>query len=114
MNHIDVFIYQTILSKTMPGFTKENLRVMFANEFQIPLSLKDMDNWAESLQPKKGQIARRLAELGYSPYAIGEMLEVNHSTVSYHLNKENTKEYINPRIRNTVNEWRDKTKRVFE
>lgn len=96
LKHADVFVFYRYGQKISPLLNKDSLASALSNYFMYEITPKDLDNFFWGLNaPKDGVTIAALARMGFQPKTIAEWMDVNKSTVSYHLNKPNQGEYVN-------------------
>jgi hypothetical protein len=103
VKHVDVFLLQRYGQKWFPGFDIDSM-VWDAVQSTIPVKLHDSlkDMITQAGQPSTSQIVVALREKGFSPADIANLLDINHSSISYHLKRNEegyVKEFINPIIK---------------
>jgi len=99
LNHIDVFIFDKYGSKISPLLNERTLPILVSHYFDYQVSRQELSSWFEGLnKPKIGPVIVRVREMGLQPKTIAEWMEVNESTVSYHLHKLKQPKYCNIHI----------------
>lgn len=96
--HIDVFILYKYGTKIDPALTPKILCGMYTQKYDIPFTVERLKSWFHQ-EPKTKYIVHALYSKGIQPKTIAEWLEINQSTISYHLNNPIKKDYVNPGLR---------------
>jgi hypothetical protein len=96
--HIDVFFYLNLFRNKHLPVTKEIHRQLLQSWLETPMNDTTADRVEQiftQYPPDNTQKARWLRDNGYSPSFIGKYLNITPGTVSYHLGRRNSEEYIN-------------------
>lgn len=96
MKHIDMYIFIHFNQKISPIFTDQTLALMLSGySLQYAVAPNDIDNIRKNNNhPSTTQLVKRLSDMGFAPRFIVELLNINHSSVSYHVHRPDPKEYI--------------------
>jgi hypothetical protein len=99
MDHVDLHLYQIILQNQYPFLNKSILRKALEEYLDYPITLHDVNTIYLTNKPTTQHIVHGLKNKGYSPGFIAQLLQINPSSVSYHLARPIKRPYVNAFIR---------------
>lgn len=107
MNHIEAYILVKYGQELSPCLTDENIRLVLANYYNIPISRQDLERMKE-YPPKTKHLVKALSDKGFTQAKICQLTGLKQPAVSYHLNSEIKKPYVNPHLYGLIQHYRQK------
>jgi hypothetical protein len=99
MKDIDVFILLKYGKSVSSLLNEEAVAKILENELNFYVYPDQLNNFFRLQPPKTKFIVHRLKEMGFSPKTIQNLLDINATTVSYHLSRKLETQYRNHILR---------------
>jgi hypothetical protein len=102
LDHIDVYIFMEYGHRISPVFTQEGTIKMISQALDLPdiheLTVQQYKLFFRMNAPKTKYLVHRLREMGFSPRTISLWLDINATSVSYHLKRPLVSKYRCPNL----------------
>lgn len=95
MQHIDVFILAKYGKEFIPCLNDDQICRILTDYYEFPFDYTDLKRILE-FPPKAKHLVKALRDKGFTQAKISQLTGLTQSTVSYHLNSETKKSYVNP------------------
>jgi hypothetical protein len=103
IKHIDIYIFMEYGHKISPLVSQAGVAELINEAYNLPDSMKrDIDSYRVFFRlnpPKTKFLVHRLKEMGFAPHTISLWLDINATSVSYHLKRKLESEYICPKFK---------------